>query len=124
MEKVSFVNVRDYKLPNLRLKVDSSEVTLGKLAKAKLEHLKANEGDLYLMMLMKKELDIYLENFEKNAENKVERLIKFMIRKEKVLENLEKSDYEKVMKRFRKMAEKIVMDEIWEEKIDDYENCI
>jgi len=65
----------DYRLPNLSLKLNRKETDLGKFAKAKLEYLKSKQSSLYFVLLLKSELNTYLERFELKAKSRVEELI-------------------------------------------------
>lgn len=86
--EITYSQIGNYELPNLKLSETKNDVILGKYAKLKLNYLKQNRRGIYTILLMKNELKNYLSDVEKNAKEREENLINSMAEKEKIDENL------------------------------------
>ena len=89
--KISYTKVKDYKIPNLKIK-DKEKHNIGKYGLLKLEYLKNNQRILYYDLLMKNELNEYLYEIDIKANEIVNKLIKELSEKEGINEKLKIRD--------------------------------
>lgn len=71
MKKIEYIQVGDYQLPNLKVE----EMHLNRFGRAKLDYLKKHDYLLYFKLLSKNELNDYLLNVQKEADDLYERLV-------------------------------------------------
>ena len=71
MKEIEYIQVGDYQLPNLKVE----EMHLNRFGRAKLDYLKKHDYGLYLKLLSKNELNDYLLNVQKEADDLYERLV-------------------------------------------------
>lgn len=88
MKKIEYVQVGDYKLPNLKVE----EMHLNRFGSAKLDYLKKHDYGLYFKLLSKNELNDYLLKVQKEADDLYERLVEEYKIKWNVTEELKQKD--------------------------------
>ena len=88
MKKIEYVQVGDYQLPNLKVE----EMHLNRFGRAKLDYLKKHDYGLYFKLLSKNELNDYLLNVQKEADDLYERLVEEYKIKWNVTEELKQND--------------------------------
>ena len=71
MKEIEYIQVGDYQLPNLKVE----EMHLNRFGRAKLDYLKKHDYGLYFKLLSKNELNDYLLNVQKEADDLYERLV-------------------------------------------------
>ena len=71
MKKIEYIQVGDYQLPNLKVE----EMHLNRFGRAKLDYLNKHDCGLYFKLFSKNELNDYLLNVQKEADDLYERLV-------------------------------------------------
>lgn len=110
---MSYSKIEDYNLPNLVLKNPLS--SFGKYGLLRLKFLKQNKKALYQQLLVKDELTNHLIEVDKNANERVENIIKSLAEKENVNEDLKGTNQLKwvgLMNNFKSQAEEIILNEL------------
>lgn len=113
MKKIEYIQVGDYLLPNLKVE----EIHLNRFGRAKLDYLKKHDYGLYLKLLSKNELNDYLLNVQKEADDLYERLVEEYKIKWNVTEELKQKNQIKwvlMMNNFNNCVYEIINKEIIE----------
>ena len=87
---ISYTRIGDYLLPDLKLE-DKERYNIGKYGLLKLEYLKKNKRVLYTELLMKDKLNEYLNDIDITLIDKEQSLIKELVEKENITEELKSS---------------------------------
>ena len=87
---ISYTKNGDYLLPDLKLE-NKERFNLGKYGLLKLEYLKKNKRVLYTELLMKDKLNEYLNDIDITLIDKEQSLIKELVEKENITEELKSS---------------------------------
>ncbi len=87
---ISYTRIGDYLLPDLKLE-NKERFNLGKYGLLKLEYLKKNKRVLYTELLMKDKLNEYLNDIDITLIDKEQSLIKELVEKENITEELKSS---------------------------------
>ena len=115
--KITYHKVGDYYLPNLYLAKDEYEkdYQIGKYGHLRLEYLKTHKKAEYTIMLMDGTLRKHIVNTDKQAKERLEILMKQLLEKNPIDENLKNTDPLKwvgLMNNYKYIAEKIIFDEL------------
>ena len=111
--KITYTKCGDYLLPNLILE-DKERFNIGKYGLLKLECLKKNKRGLYTELLMKDKLNEYLHDIDTTLMETEQRLIKELVEKENITEELKSSNqmlWIGKMNNIKDIAEEIVLKE-------------
>lgn len=88
---ISYTKIGDYLLPNLKLE-DKERYNIGKYGLLKLEYLKKNKKGLYTELIMKDKLNEYLHDIDIILMEKAQSLIKKLVEKENITEELKSNN--------------------------------
>ncbi len=117
----SYTKVGDYYIPNLT--VTQKQYNIGKYGRLHREFLKKYRPSIYTTKLMDGTLLEYLEGIETTAKNMLDKIIKDLVAKSDITEELKSTDQMKwvgLMNMFKHTAEEFVISEIvygWEARI-------
>ncbi len=75
MNKIKYVKVGDYYLPNLKVQKEKNQVPIGRYGRMHLAYLKENQRAHYNALLMKNELYDYLHGIDQQAYEMHDRLV-------------------------------------------------
>ena len=112
MKKITYSKVGDYYYPNLQA---NEQPYLSKWGRAKLNYLKQNEQGLYTSLLLKNQLNEYLQDIDSQANLMYDHLIKQLILQYNITEQLKQSNQMlcvKQMNMINKIAEEIVLNDL------------
>ena len=104
----------DYYIPNL-VAPEQEKITLNKYGRMRLNYLKENKKAEYSIMLMDGTLNSHLKEIQKNATERVERIIKQLKSKSNLTEDMKNTDilyWVGMMNNFKNQAEEIVFNEL------------
>ena len=115
--KITSHKVGDYHLPNLYLTKDEYEndYQLGKYGHLRLEHLKTHKKAKYTIMFMDNTLRKHIVDTDKQAKERFEILMKQMLEKNLVDENLKNTDtinWLGLMNNYKHSVEEIIFEEL------------
>ena len=115
--KITYHQVGDYYLPNLYLAKDEYEkdYQIGKYGHLRLEYLKTHKKAEYTIMLMDGTLRKHIVNTDKQAKERLEILMKQLLEKNPIDENLKNTDPLKwvgLMNNYKYSAEEIMYSEL------------
>lgn len=108
---ISYTRIGDYLLPDLKLE-NKERFNLGKYGLLKLEYLKKNKRVLYTELLMKDKLNEYLNDIDITLIDKEQSLIKELVEKENITEELKSSSqmlWIGKMNNIKNIAEEIIL---------------
>lgn len=88
---ISYTKQGDYLLPNLILK-DKEQFNIGKYGLLRLEYIKKYKLGLYFDLFVNDNLNEYLHNIDTTVIEKVQKLIKELVQKENITEELKSSN--------------------------------
>ena len=88
MKEIEYIQVGDYQLPNLKVE----EIHLNRFGRAKLDYLKKHDYGLYFKLLSKNELNDYLLEVQKEADDLYDRLVEEYKIRWNVTEELKQND--------------------------------
>lgn len=111
MKEIEYIQVGDYLLPNLKVE----EIHLNRFGRAKLDYLKKHDYLLYFKLLSKNELNDYLLNVQKEANDLYDRLVEEYKIRWNVTEELKQKNQIKwvlMMNNLKKSIEKIIYCEL------------
>ena len=112
---ITYTQVGDYKLPNLKLK-DNNDKPLNKYGLLKLDYLKKNKKALYQQLLMTNELNNYLFSVGNEVQDMIDKLMEDYIKNDSRLSEKAKQDNElswvSLMNNYKSSAEEIVLQEL------------
>ena len=114
--KITYRKVGDYYLPNLYLAEDEYEkdYQIGKYGHLRLEYLKTHNKAEYTIMLMDGSLRKHIVDTDKQAKERFEILMKQMLEKNPIDENLKNTDPLKwvgLMNSYKHSVEEIILKE-------------
>lgn len=113
--KIEYIKVGDYYIPNLTLPKPRRTGNIGKYGRLKLNYMKKHNIPEYTEMLLNNELNSYLLDIEDECKNKIEILIKQMVKKKKITEELKANnqlEWVGKMNSIKQSAEEIVLNEL------------
>lgn len=111
---IEYTKVGDYYIPNLVLEREE-KITLNKYGRLRLKFLKENKKAEYIIMFMNKTLRKHIVETDKQAKRKFEILMKQMLKKNPIEENLKDTDPLKwtgIMNYYKCSAEEIIFKEL------------
>ena len=112
--KITYTQQGDYLLPDLRLP-EQPKVEIGIFGKRHLRYLEHNRKILYTNLLTKGKRTAYLADIDEQAENMFDRLVRQLVEREGVTEQLKAENqmlWVKKMNSIRNRAEEIVNHEL------------
>ena len=104
----------DYYIPNLTIP-KQEKITLNKYGRMRLNYLKENKKDEYLIMLMDETLNSHLKEIQETASKRVEQMIKQLKAKSNLTEDMKNTDmlyWVGMMNDFKNQAEEIIFNEL------------
>ena len=110
---ISYTKQGDYLLPNLILK-DKEQFNIGKYGLLRLEYIKKYKLGLYFDLLVNDNLNEYLHNIDTTVMEKVQKLIKELVEKESINEQLKENSqmlWVSKMNNIKNIAEEIILKE-------------
>ena len=110
---ISYTKKGDYLLPNLILK-DKEQFNIGKYGLLRLEYIKKYKLGLYFDLLVNDNLNEYLHNIGTTVMEKMQKLIKELVEKENITEELKSSNqmlWISKMNNIKDIAEEIILKE-------------
>ena len=113
--KITYHQEGDYLIPDLVIKKDRRHYQIGKYGYLRLDFLKNHKRGLYCELNLKNELDKHLIEVDKEANIKVNNLIKELAKKENVSvcpDEKEPLSWTQKMNNIKNRAEEIVLNEI------------
>lgn len=115
--EITYHKVGDYYLPNIYLKKDKYEkdYQIGKYGHLRLEYLKMHKKAEYTIMLMDGSLRKHILDTDKQAKERFEILMKQMLEKNPIDENLKNTDPLKwvwIMNNYKNSVEEIIFKEL------------
>ena len=117
MAEITFHKEGDYFVPDLYLEKEEYEndYIIGKYGHLRLEYLKNHKKAEYIIMFMNKTLRKHIVETDKQAKRKFDILMKQMLEKNPINENLKNTDHLKwtgLMNNYRYLAEEIIFKEL------------
>ena len=113
--KITYTQVGDYQLPNLKLK-DNNDKPLNKYGLLKLDYLKKNKKALYQQLIMTNELNNYLFSVGNEAQDMIDKLMEDYIKNDSRLSEKAKQEKELswvgLMNNYKACAEEKVLQEL------------
>ena len=113
--KITYHQEGDYLIPDLVIKKDRRHYQIGKYGYLRLDFLKNHKRGLYCELSLKNELNKHLIEVDKEANIKVNNLIKELAKKENVSiypDGKEPLSWTQKMNNIKNRAEEIVLNEI------------
>lgn len=113
--KIEYIRVGDYYMPNLTIPKARRLGNIGKYGMLKLNYMKKHNIPEYVEMLLTNELKSYLLDVEDECKKKLEILIKQMVEKENVTEELKANnqmEWVGKMNSIKNRAAEIVLNEL------------
>ena len=112
--KLTYTQNRDYLLPNLTIK-NQSTTGINKYGYLRLHYLKENKKALYTTLLMTNELTNHLISVSKNSEERLQMLMKnYKNSDERLSEKIKEInhiEWSKLMNNYKNMSEEIILKE-------------
>ena len=115
MKEITYHKEGDYLIPNLAMKGTNSDYHIGLYGRLKLEYMKKHQLGLYSDLILSGTLPEYLIKINKTANERVNRIISELAKKENVDENLKQNNQMKwvrSMNNIKNRAEEIVLKEL------------
>lgn len=112
---ITYTKVGDYYLPNLNFPDVIKNSEIGKYGKLRLNYLRKNKKEIYVILRMENKLKEHLIFINKEAKKRIKNLINDMCIREKVNENLKEKEQMKwvgTINNFKNMAEEIILKEL------------
>ena len=113
--EISYKKVGDYYIPEMVFPNAKPDKNIGKYGRLRLNYLKHNHKDIYIILLMDDKLNEHLLDIEKEAKEQVKILVENMCKKENVTEKIKENnqmEWVKLMNNFKITAEEIVEKEL------------
>ena len=113
--KIEYIEVGDYYLPNLILDPEKENYNIGKYGRMKLKYLKEFKKAEYIDLLAEENLNKYLYEIDKECEKRLKLIITQIAKQENVNEELKASnqlEWVVKMNSIKNIAEEIIMKEI------------
>lgn len=114
MKDIDYTEVNGYLFPNIKV-ADTKKVHLTQFGRMKLKYLKEYQGRLYFKLIVTNELNNYLEQVEKEANETYDRLVEEYKKKWNVTEELKKENQMKwvqLMNNIDNVVKQIIMNEL------------
>ena len=115
MKEITYRKEGDYLIPNLAIKGAESNYHIGLYGRLKLEYMKKHQLGLYSDLILSGTLPEYLIEIDKTANERVNRIISDLAKKENIDENLKQNDqmeWVRSMNNIKNRAEEIVLKEL------------
>ena len=115
MKEITYHKEGDYLIPNLAVKGAESDYHIGLYGRLKLEYMKKHQLGLYSDLILTGSLSEYLIEIDKTANERVNRIINELAKKENVDENLKRNnqmEWVRSMNNIKNRAEEIVFNEL------------
>ena len=112
---IEYRKVGDYYLPNLVAPENIKNFKLGKYGKLRLNYLKTHKKSEYTILLMDNKLQKHLMQIDKLANDRFELLMKQLIKKENITEELKATnqmEWVGRMNNIKNRAEEIILKEL------------
>ena len=105
----------DYQIPNLMIEETNENQVQGKYYHMRLNYLKEQKKGLYMALLMKNELTSHLVEIQKLATERIETIMKELMKKANISEEMKAQDQMKwvqIMNNLKNTAEEITIQEL------------
>ena len=115
MKEITYHKEGDYLIPNLAVKGTNSDYHIGLYGRLKLEYMKKHSIGLYSDLILSGTLPEYLIEIDKTANERVNKIIDELAKKENIDENLKQNDqleWVRCMNNIKNRAEEIVLNEL------------
>ena len=115
MEKLNYIKIGDYNVPNLVLAPEKTNYEIGKYGKMRLHYLKTNNEAEYTILFMNRTLNEHLHQIDIACKEQIKLIIFQLVKKENVTEELKEKDqmeWVKQMNNIKNRAEECVLKEL------------
>lgn len=113
--KIEYSKQGDYYFPNLYLDTNLKYSEIGRYGKLRLKFLKEHRKAEYIILFMNNKLQEHLLEIDKTANDRFEFLMKQLVKKENITEELKATDQLKwvgLMNNIKHSAEEIILKEL------------
>lgn len=113
--EITYSKVGDYYIPNLVLENTIKNTSIGKYGRLRLKYLKQYKKAEYTILFMDNKLQEHLEQIDKEAQKRYDIIIKQLVEKENITEELKQKNQLKwvgLMNNFKNLAEEIILKEL------------
>lgn len=113
--EITYSKVGDYYIPNLILENTIKNTSIGKYGRLRLKYLKQYKKAEYTILFMDNKLQEHLEQIDKEAQKRYDIIIKQLVEKENITEELKQKNQLKwvgLMNNFKNLAEEIILKEL------------
>lgn len=111
---ITYSKIGDYYMPNLVLENKMKNSYIGKYGRLRLKYLKQYKKAEYTILFMEDELQEHLIRIDKLARERYDIIMKQLIKKENIIEELKQKDQLKwvgLMNNLKNLAEEIILRE-------------
>ena len=115
MKEIAYHKEGDYLIPNIIVENPKKDYHIGLYGRLKLEYMKKHQLGLYSDLILTGSLSEYLIEIDKTANERVNRIINELAKKENVDENLKQInqlEWVRCMNNIKNRAEEIVLNEL------------
>ena len=115
MKEIAYHKEGDYLIPNIIVEKPKKDYHIGLYGRLKLEYMKKHQLGLYSDLILTGSLSEYLIEIDKTANERVNRIINELAKKENVDENLKRNnqmEWVRSMNNIKNRAEEIVFNEL------------
>ena len=115
MKEITYHKEGDYLIPDIIVENPKKDYHIGLYGRLKLEYMKKHQLGLYSDLILTGTLPEYLIEIDKTANERVNRIISKLAKKENVDENLKQKDqleWVRCMNNIKNRAEEIVFNEL------------
>ncbi len=115
MKEIAYHKEGDYLIPNIIVENPKKDYHIGLYGRLKLEYMKKHQLGLYSDLILTGSLSEYLIEIDKTANERVNRIINELAKKENVDENLKRNnqmEWVRSMNNIKNRAEEIVFNEL------------
>ena len=115
MKEITYHKEGDYLIPDIIVENPKKDYHIGLYGRLKLEYMKKHQLGLYSDLILSGTLPEYLIEIDKTANERVNRIISELAKKENVDENLKQKDqleWVRCMNNIKNRAEEIVFNEL------------
>ena len=115
MKEITYRKEGDYLIPNIIVENPKKDYHIGLYGRLKLEYMKKHQLGLYSDLILTGSLSEYLIEIDKTANERVNRIINELGKKENVDENLKRNnqmEWVRSMNNIKNRAEEIVFNEL------------
>ena len=99
--KIEYIEVGDYYLPNLILDPEKENYNIGKYGRMKLRYLKEFKKAQYIDLVAEETLNKYLHEIDKECEKRLKQIISQFAKQENIIDKKSVSDKNKSIKYLR-----------------------